>query len=179
MKTLFLSIWHNWGWWDQGASANGTTEAIEVKKIIDSIMKQWIPWITLIKVPEKLTLTQRINWINNNLAWKSEPLSMEFHLDSWPVTASGASVRYNDNNEFTHQEWRQFLQKYTEITWFKSRWVNSDTTNRHGQLWFVSQIKCASLLIELWFISNPKELENIRSTAVKWIIESVKNMNAK
>lgn len=49
MKNLFLSIGHNWGKnsktspADQGASANKTTEAIEVKKIVDAIIKNGIP----------------------------------------------------------------------------------------------------------------------------------------
>lgn len=45
-KTIFLAIGHNWGKNsktsppDQGASGNKTTEAKEVKKIVDAIMSK-------------------------------------------------------------------------------------------------------------------------------------------
>jgi hypothetical protein len=52
MKTLFLSIGHDWGNGDQGATAFGTTEAKESKKIIDSIVAKGIPGVAIIKVPE-------------------------------------------------------------------------------------------------------------------------------
>lgn len=134
MKTLFLSIGHNWGNGDQGAAANGTTEAAEVKKIIDAIIKQGIPGVNLIKVPEKLTLAQRVSWINKNLAGKIEPFAMEFHLDAAGVTARGASVWYAAQNTYTPNEGRQFLQKYTEVTGLTSRRVNPDSQNRLKRL---------------------------------------------
>ncbi len=183
MKFLYLSVWHDWGKnWnaiDKWASANGTNEATEINNIVDSIIKKWILWVSIIKVPLWLNLTERINWINNSLKWRVYCFAIEFHLDSFNATSEGCSVWYNDNNEYTKNEWIQFLQKYTEITGFKSRHVNSDTTNRHGQLWFVSQVKCASLLIELWFISNPNELKQIKEKSVNAIIQSIQNMNSK
>lgn len=177
---LIMSVGHDWGKnWnaiDTGANANGTNEATEVNNIIDAIIKKGIPGVTIVKVPLSLNLPQRIGWINTNLYKWKEPFAIEFHEDSLNATAEGASVWYNDDNAFTFMEWKKFLQKYTEFTWIKSRHVNSDTTNRHWQLGFVSEVKCASLLIELGFISNPKELKVIREKAVNGIIEWIKNM---
>lgn len=176
-KNIFLSVWHNWANGDTGANANSTNEAVEVSKIIDQVIKIWIPWVKFIKLPVNIDLRARITRINRRLPWLSEPFALEFHMDSSVnQTAKGASVRYNDNNLFTQWEGKQFLQKYTQVTGLISRHVNSDTTNRHGQLWFVSEVKCASLLIELWFISNPTELKIMRDKAVKWTIEGIKNM---
>lgn len=179
MKTLFLSIWHDFGQWDQGAVANWTTEATEAKKIVDSIMSRGIPGVQLIKVPERLTLAQRIAWINANLKWKVEPFAMELHLDAWPITAKGASAWYCDGNEYTHTEAGQFLQKYTEVTGEPSRHVNPDTADRLGRLGFVRDVKCASLLIELWFITNSPELQTIRTKWVDGVIQGVLAMNSK
>ncbi len=183
MKTLFLSVGHNWGknWKaiDKWAQTNWTNEATEVNSLIDQVIEKWIPWVKIIKVPLSLNLKQRIDWINKSLSHVIEPFAIEFHMDSFNTTSEGASVWYNDDNAFTKLEWWQFLQKYTEITWLKSRHVNSDTTNRHGQLWFVSELKCASLLIELGFISNPVELKKMREKSVDSIIKSIINMNSK
>lgn len=179
-KTIFLSVWHNWANWDTGANANWTNEALEVSKIIDQIIKIWIPGVTFVKLPINLDLRARITRINRRLVWVSEPFALEFHMDSSNnQTAKGASVRYNDDNSFTQWEGKQFLMEYTRITWLTSRHVNSDTDNRHGQLWFVSQVKCASLLIELWFISNQTELATMRKKAVDWTIGGIKNMLSK
>lgn len=188
MKTLFLSIWHNWGKNskngipDQGANGKDTTEAKEVKKIVDAIMEKGIPGVKLIKVPEGYNLAQRIRWINSSLNYPGnvpEPFAIEFHMDSAGVaTASWASVWYNDTNWYTEAEGRQFLAEYTNVTGLPSRRVNSDLTNRHGQLGFVSQVKCASLLIELGFITNPKDLATVREKAVQAIVSGISKMNA-
>lgn len=182
MKTLFLSIGHNWGKngkaVDQWASGNKTTEAVEAKKIVDAIIARGIPGVALIKVPEWLNLPQRISWINSHIGNHLEPFAMEFHMDSGPSTAEGASVWYNDDNQYTLGEWKQFLAEYTRITGLKSRHVNSDTTDRLGQLGFVSEVKCASLLIELGFISNPTELKVVQSKGIDWVLAGINKMNA-
>lgn len=182
MKTLFLSIGHNWGKngkaIDQGAAGNGTTEAIEAKKLVDAVISKGIPGVAIVKVPEGLNLLERISWVNSHIGKLVEPFAMEIHLDSGPATAQGASAWYNDANQYTMNEGKQFLAEYTRVTGLTSRHVNSDTTDRLGQLGFVSQIKCAALLIELGFISNPKELATIRAKAIDAFISGVKAMNA-
>ena len=188
MKTIFLSIWHN-GWYnwikrwiawiksiypDKGAIGNWTNEYDVSKWIVDAIMKKGVPGCTLIKVPEGLNLDERIDWINARYMRTEEPFAFEFHLDSAMPTAVGASVWYRDWNTFTSAEWKQFLAEFTNITWLKSRHVNSDMTNRWWKLWFVRKTKCASLLVELGFISNPVELATIKSkwadAIIKWFI---------
>lgn len=182
MKTLILSVWHAWwGNWkaiDTGANANWTNEATEVNHIVDQIKQKGIPGISIVKVPLSLNLLERIKWINANLSKFPEPFAIEFHMDSSTnKTAKWASVRYNDENSFTKWEWGQFLMEYTRLTGFTSRHVNSDKTNRHWDLGFVSEVKCASLLIELGFISNPTELESMRTKSVDAIIKSIQYMN--
>ncbi len=182
MKTLFLSIGHNWGKngnaVDQGATGNGTTEAQVTKKIVDAIVQQGLTGIKVVKVPEGLNLVQRIAWINAQLPKNPESFALEFHLDAGPATAKGASVWYNDANTYTMNEGKQFLAKYTEITGLTSRHVNSDTTDRLWQLGFVSQCKCASLLIELGFITNATELNVIKTTWLKGVIQWIYAMNS-
>lgn len=178
MKTLFLSIWHNWWNWDQWAVAQWTTEAIEAKKIVDGIISKWIAGVVLIKVPEKLNLIQRIAWINKECKKYQEPFAMEFHFDSnAKPEPKWASVWYNDDNQYTSSEWKQFLAEYTKVTGISSRHVNSDKKNRLWDLWFVSQVRCASLLIELWFLSNKWDLETVRLKWVWAVISGIIAMN--
>lgn len=179
MKNLFLSIGHDFAKSDQWAQWFWKTEAQITKKLIDSIIIKWIPWIILIKVPEWLTLSQRCNWINTHLTWKQEPFAIELHLDAWPNTAKWASAWYCDWNEYIHTEWWQFLQAYTQVTWEPSRHVNPDTADRLWRLWFVRDTKCASLLIELWFITNYSEQQTIINKWVDWIIAGINAMNNK
>lgn len=177
MKTLFLSIWHDFAP-DQWATAFGTTEAKETKKIIDAIILRGIPWVKLVKVPEWLTLPYRTSWINAHFPDYSEPFAVELHLDAWPASAQGASAWFCAGNTYTQNEATQFLQKYTQITGEPSRHVNPDTSDRLGRLGFVRDTKCASLLIELGFITNQSELNTIRTKAVDWIIAGILNMNS-
>jgi len=132
-----------------------------------------------VKVPEGLNLDERITWINKNLAKYPEAFAMEFHMDSATPAATGATVFYNDANTYTQNEGKQFLAEYTRITGLKSRHVLSDTISRHGQLGFVSQVKCASLLIEMGFISNKNDLATVRQKGADAIIAGVNAMNAK
>lgn len=193
MKTLFVSIGHNRGknliktssgkwiksaYPDTWASGNGTTEFAVTKVIVDSLVANGLTGIKVVKVPEGLNLGERTAWINSQLPNYPEPFALEFHLDSAIPTAKGASVWYNDSNAYTMNEGKQFLAKYTEITWLSSRHVNSDKTNRHGDLGFVSNTKCASLLIELGFISNATELSVIRSTWLNGVIQWIYAMNS-
>lgn len=187
MKTIILSLGHNrgrnyvkgtMGWIkskyeDKGASGNGTTEFDVTKAIIDEVVRIGIPGVNIVKVPELLNLEERIKWVNGQFAKYPEPLAMEFHLDSASALAKGASVWYNDTNQYTMGEGKKFLAKYTEVTGLTSRHVNSDKTNRLGDLGFVSEIKCASLLVELGFISNKDELWAIRSKGVDAVIKSI------
>ena len=176
-KTIFLSIWHDWWKWDQWAVGNWTTEAIEAKKIVDGVIAKGVPWIKLVKVPEWLTLVQRIDWINKQILLAPEPFALEFHLDSWPKTARWASVWYCGGNEYTPIEWKQFLATFTRVTGEPSRHVNPDTADRLGRLGFVRDVKCAALLVELWFISNTKDLETIRTKAIEWVRAGIFEMN--
>lgn len=196
MKTLFLSIGHNnaFNWVfngkkyvksnvrDRGATGRWTTEFDEAKKIVDALVARGIPGIKLVKVPEQLCHEDRVAWINArvpNSKEYPEPFAMEFHLDAFTTpTATGTGVWYNDFNEYTKGEGRQFLAEYTNVTGLPSRGVNSDTVNRLKSLYFVSECKCASLLIELGFISNTKDLETIRAKGLGAIVSGIAKMNA-
>lgn len=192
MKTIILSIGHNrgrnyvngtFGWVksiyeDKGASGNGTTEFDVTKAIIDEVIRVGIPGVNIVKVPELLNLEERIKWINNTFTKYPEPFAMEIHLDSAGATATGASVWYNDDNQYTKNEGKKFLAMYTNITGLPSRHVNSDRTNRLGNLGFVSQLKCACLLVELGFISNPNELATIKSKGVEAVSKSILAMKS-
>jgi N-acetylmuramoyl-L-alanine amidase len=99
-------------------------------------------------------------------------------MDAGPDTANGASAWFMAGNSYTQTEGTQFLQKYTQVTGEPSRHVNPDTADRLGRLGFVRDTKCASLLIELGFITNWTELQDVRTKAVAGVIAGIQNMNA-
>ena len=191
MKSLFLSVGHNWGAnnpkfpavKDSGANSNGTSEAKAVADVVDEIQRLGVPGVKLVRVPTGLNLSQRIAWINAQLAKNPsaypEPFAVEFHMDAGPASAVGASVWYDDHNQYTLGEGKQFLAEYTRVTGIPSRHVNSDLTNRLGNLGFTSGVKCAALLVELGFLTNLAELNVVRKHGAKACVAGFVAMNAK
>lgn len=57
--------------------------------------------------------------------------------------------------------------------------MNSDLTNRLGNLGFTSEVKCAALLVELGFLTNLAELNVVRQYGAKACIAGIAAMNAK
>lgn len=187
MKTLFLSVGHNWGAnnpkfpqvKDAGAYSNGTSEAKAVADVVDETQRLGVPGIKLVRVPTGLNLTQRIAWINSQIAKHPEPFAIELHMDAGPPSAKGASAWYDNANAYTMNEGKQFLAEYTRVTGIPSRHVNSDLTNRLGNLGFTSEVKCASLLVELGFLTNLAELNVVRQYGAKACVAGFAAMNAK
>ena len=123
-----------------------------------------------IKVPEWLTLTQRIAWINKNcIDWD---ITVEFHLDSW-WTATWCSTWYMSWSDFAKKKAEKFQMEYTKQTWLIGRWVHGDLTNRLKRLAFVRDTRPMALLVELGFISNTKDLKVIMDKWVKAIYNSL------
>jgi N-acetylmuramoyl-L-alanine amidase len=125
---IALGIGHNFAAGDQGATANGATEAGTTKAIIDELVKQGMPGFEIIKVPEKLDIKQRNAWINARSA--DLHAYLELHLDAATPSATGVTTFFVGGNTWAEGEARQFQQGYTRITGLKGRGVKPDTTNR-------------------------------------------------
>jgi len=167
---IYLSIWHNNAgliWKDKWASWNLTTEFDVVKPIVDALVKIDNRFV---KVPEWLTLTQRIKWINKNCL--DGDYTVEFHLDSW-WTATWCSTWYMSWSDFAKKKAEKFQMEYTKQTWLIGRWVHGDLTNRLKRLAFVRDTRPLALLVELGFISNTKDLKIIKEKWVQAIYNSL------
>lgn len=175
MEKIALAIGHNFAKWDRWAAANWSTEADTTKKIIDTIIQKWIPWLIVVKVPEWLDIRWRNKWVNSQ---KDLSAYFEFHLDSATPTATGVTTYFVWGNNWAEWEAKQFQMEYTRITGLKGRWVHADTENRWWRLWAIRDIRIFGLLMELWFISNPNDLKIIQEKWVEAVTAGIKAMFA-
>jgi len=182
MYNIALAIGHNYtkktpnGSPDRGASASYTTEADTIKAIVDEIVKKGIPGFTIEKVPEGLDIKGRNKWVNDRS--KNLHAYFEFHLDAAQQSATGCRTYFVSDNNWAEWEAKQFQMEYTRITWLKWRGVAWDKTNRWGRLGAIRDIKIFGLLMELGFITNPRDLEIVKKKWVEWIISWIQKMFA-
>lgn len=178
MYNIALAIGHNFAWKnrDRGASWNWFVEAEVTKKIVDEIVKRWIPWFNIQKVPEWLDIKWRNKWVNDRA--KELHAYFEFHLDSASPTASGVTTFFVAWNNWARGESIQYQKEYTRITWLPWRWVREDVQTRFGRLWAIRDIKIFWLLMEMGFISNLWDVKTVQSKWVDWVIAGIKSMFA-
>lgn len=174
MIRLALAIGHNFAAWDRWAAGNGTTEADTTKAIIDAIVKNGIPWFTITKVPEKLSIKERNAWVNSRA--KELEWYIEFHLDSASPQATWVTTYFVGGNTWAQWEAKQFQQEYTRVTGLKGRGVHADTENRWWRLGAIRDIKIFGLLVELGFISNPNDLKTIQQKGVEAVTSGIVEM---
>lgn len=174
---IALAIGHNFALQngrtpDEGASGNGTTEAKLTQGVINALVSgMCYQKYEFIKVPEKLTIQQRGQWIRDNK--NTIDAFFEFHLDSASPSATGSTVFYTQGYDWAKEQAGKFATAYANHVWLRNRGAKPDTATRHGQLGILragSGAGIFSLLIELGFISNANDLKKIRRDAVGGII---------
>ena len=180
MRTIFIAAWHNnaktYPWSlsrDNGAAANWTTEFAVVNPILDSVIRTWIPWFRLVKVPVWLNLNQRVKYINSNS--RDGDVCIEFHLDSAP-NADGCTTFYFTGSTYAQAKATTFQQEYTRVSGIRWRGVKGDTTSRFGRLGFIRDTKPLALLVELGFITSTKDIATIQKYGAAAIIAGIKKI---
>lgn len=152
---------------DPGAVANNTTEHEEMKKIVlvaTEILKLYPVKVT--PIVDGYTLLQKIQYANK----QNFDFTLELHMDAASASASGASIYYLTESKSQSVEASQFIKSFCAKTTMKNRGAKGDTTNRHGRLGFVRDIKCKSFLMETGFITNQTDLEITRKFAAYAIV---------
>lgn len=181
MRTVFLSVWHNNArsnlrsiYKDKWASWSWTTEFDLINPIIDLVIKSWVPWYTLHKVPTGLNINARVNYVNSKC--KDWDILLEFHADSSPASVTEwCTTFYYDGSEYAKRKAISFQKEYTRVSWIKGRWVKWDLS-KIWWLWIVRRTKPLALLVELGFITNQTEVRNIRNKAVASIVAWIINI---
>lgn len=174
---IALSIGHNFALEngknpDEWAVSNGTTEAKTTQSIINALISgMCYERYEFVKIPEKLTIRQRQNWLKENA--KNIDAFLELHLDSATAGATGSTVFYTAGYDWAKEQAIKFAEAYSRKLGLKNRWAKPDTATRHGQLGVLrsgSSAGIPSWLVELGFISNSDDLARIRRDGVAGII---------
>jgi len=166
--TIFISCGHNnarTSWYsvtrDNGAVANWFTEYQIVRKVADQLLRTYSGKHKLSILPEWLNLQERVKFINANA--KICDACIELHMNSWPAVASGIEVYYHW--WFPSMQWRaeKISKSLEKSMWVISRWGRPDTNTRFGRLWFCRDTRPEAFLIELWFITNMDDIDDVWS----------------
>lgn len=161
MGRIFISAGHGGfesGTRDPGIVTGGTTEAQEMIALRDLI----VPELTsrgfeVLAVPDDLSLTQSIDWINAR--YRPNDVALEIHLGAFNNPATrGATVYHivsNDQRK-AHAE-LLLLALLRRVPQLPSRGVRPDTQAGLGSLAFCRGIAGPSLLMEVGFLTNPDD----------------------
>ncbi|MEM1425842.1 MAG: N-acetylmuramoyl-L-alanine amidase [Cyanobacteria bacterium P01_H01_bin.130] len=162
MAQIFISAGHGGtenGVLDPGFNTGNTTEAAEMIRIRDLVVPELRSrGLNVLSVPDDLNAAQSIDWINARC--RIEDVALELHAGASNAPAArGASVFYIANNDTrkTHSE-LLLLALLRRVPQLPSRGARPDTTTGIGSLSFIRQINCASLLMEVAYITNPDDL---------------------
>lgn len=166
--TIFISCGHNnarTSWIslvrDNGASANGYTEYQIVSKVANQLQKTYAGKHRLVFVPKWLNLQDRVKFINSQaVTWDK---CIELHMNSAGPTISGNEVFYHGwfpSIRTRADKISSVLEKSMGVI---ARWGKPDTTTRFGRLWFCRDTTPEAYLLELGFITNMDDIDDVWS----------------
>lgn len=166
MAQIFISAGHGGfenGVQDTGILLQGTTEAQEMIRLRDLVVPELRKrQLKVLSVPDDLSLQHTINWINA----RAQPgdVALEIHASYFNNKAvRGATAYYISNNEArkAHAE-LLLLALLRRIPQLPSRGSQPDTVAGLGRLAFCRQVVPASILIEIGYLSNDRDLTLIQ-----------------
>lgn len=149
---------------DVGVTVSGTTEAAEMMAIRDLVEPELRSrGFEVLSVPDDFSNLQTLDWINARC--QSTDVALEIHAGAFTSPgARGASVFHIANNDIrkAHAE-LLLLALLRRVPQLPSRGAKPDTTTGTGSLSFIRQINCASLLMEVGYLTNPDDLGLIQN----------------
>jgi N-acetylmuramoyl-L-alanine amidase len=167
MGKIFISAGHHLN--DPGATAFGTTESREMMLTRDLVVRELREQgVEFDSVPDNLTLTGTIQWINSRA--KRGDVALELHGNAFNGKLRGAEAFYVAGNEQRKENAELLLRALlTEVPELNlhgkplSRAAKPDTMTGVGSLAFCRRIAIASILIELCFIDNLEDLRLLQN----------------
>jgi N-acetylmuramoyl-L-alanine amidase len=168
MVQIFVSAGHGGiesGGFDPGSSVGGTTEAREMELTRDLIMSELSSLqVQALAVPDKLSLRQSIAWVNARA--EQGDVAIEIHADEATPAARGASIFFVAENDERQADGKIVLDALVAGVTGVVRHgigVKPDTDASVGSLGFCRQISVPSMLLELGFLSNAKDLSLLQT----------------
>lgn len=167
MAQIFISAAHGGyenGTLDPGAVLPNTTEAAEMIQIRDLVVAELRSrGLNVLSVPDDLSADQTLNWINSRC--RSDDVALEIQAGFYgEPSVRGATVYYISKNEARRtQAELVMIALLRRVPQLPSRGVKPDTESATGSLPFTRSIHCASLLMEVGYLSNPSDLAIIQN----------------
>lgn len=161
MTRIFLSAGHGGfenGMRDPGTVAGGTNEAQEMIRIRDLVVGELRSRdLQVISVPDDLSQTQTIDWINTYSRSGDIALELQMGGSSNPLIR-GATAFYIANNQSRKQDAESLLLSLLQqVPQLPNRGAKPDTETGLGSLIFCRWIAIPSLYLELGFLTNPTD----------------------
>lgn len=154
-KFLIINAGHGTG--DPGAIYNGNTEYDWNCKIVDETVKELQrAGISFVVVPQNLTASQEISWVNSRYKNLNDGLCLSIHLNSSILhNASGAECLYYFGKEESKNIATKLIDAFCNFVNIKNRGAVSDisTHNPRGVGWIRQTIPW-SVLLEVGFIDS-------------------------
>lgn len=150
MKRVILAAGHGGG--DNGAAAQGTTEAHETVQITDLVAsKLREKGIEVHVVPHSLNLGATIDWINARFKNLNDGLAVEIHKNAGGGTGSEVwTPSYPDAASLSVAQW--ITDSLADATGQRNRGVKFAQNNRWGRLGFTDDTNTYATLVEAGFI---------------------------
>lgn len=161
MGRIFISAGHGGieqGGVDQGSVINGTTEAQEMILLRDQVVPELRSrGFEVLSVPDNLSLTQTIQWINARASIGD--VALEIHADAFSnPDVRGATAFYIANNtERKNNAELLLVALIRRLPQLPNRGAKPDTATGIGRISFCRDTTLPSLLMEVGFISNPDD----------------------
>jgi hypothetical protein len=161
MGRIFISAGHGGveqGGVDQGSVINGTTEAQEMILLRDQVVPELRSrGFEVLSVPDNLSLTQTILWINARAT--AGDVALEIHADAFSnPDVRGATAFYIANNtERKNNAELLLVALIRRLPQLPNRGAKPDTATGIGRISFCRDTTLPSLLMEVGFISNPDD----------------------
>jgi N-acetylmuramoyl-L-alanine amidase len=150
---------------DNGATSKGTDWSIlyeytYARRVARKIAESWLhKSVLVVVVPEWLNLSQRIKYINNRA--KDGDICIELHMNAGAVGATGSETFYFAWSNYARRKAEIFQAEFARLSSIKTRGVKPDTATRFGRLGFIRDTKPLALLLEMGFIGNPTDRDNV------------------
>lgn len=173
-KRVILAAGHGGG--DNGAAAQGTTEAHETIQITDRVAQILRDkGVEVVVVPHALNLGATIDWINARYKKLEDGLSIEIHKNSGGGTGSEVwTPSYPDASSKTNAQ--KIADAMASATGLRNRGVKEAQNNRWGRLGFCDDTNTYALLVEAGFIDIDSNDDNADAKFAQGIAQGVLNV---
>lgn len=149
-KRVILAAGHGGG--DNGAAAQGTTEAHETVQITDRVAQALRDkGVEVHVVPHALNLGATIDWINARFKNLEDAIAVEIHKNSGGGTGNEVwTPSYPDDTSKSNAQ--KIVDALTASTGLRNRGVKFAQHNRWGRLGFTDDTRTYAVLVEAGFI---------------------------